>query len=145
MAVSNSFNYGASVSVSIVIAAALRKLSVLAEGQSATTTQSNNALEALNFMLMAWRSKGMPLWYLKTAYIYPDENTNLILLGPSGDNASEELILTKLTADAASGATTITVSITTDNDVIGTTANSDKEAFQLLTEFGIPFKKQEKK
>jgi len=26
-----------------------------------------------------------------------------------------------------------------------TTANSDKEAFQLLKEFGIPFKKQEKK
>lgn len=124
MAVSGSFNYDRTGAQ--IIAAALRKLQVLAEGQSATTNQETTGLEALNLLLKAWQSKGMPLWQLRDVYVYPIHDTNSILLGPSGGHASTELIRGTLTADAAAAATSLSV----DTDE-GTTANSDAIGIEL--------------
>lgn len=125
MALSGSFDY---VRTSAQLTeAALRKLQVLADGQSASTNQSTYAIEALNVMLKAWSARGNPVWNLRPAYIYPIHDTNTIQLGNAAGlgHWSEELILTKLTASAAAAATSISVSITAAEDVVGTTANSD--------------------
>jgi len=129
MAVSGSFDH--SMSRTNLIEAALRKNGVLAEGQSANTNQLTNGATALNNLLKAWSSTGMPIWYMKLLYVYPIANTNTILLGPSGGKASLELGLTKLTADVAAAGTSLSVSTTTAIDVVGTTANSDVIGIEL--------------
>lgn len=53
-----------------LVNAALRKLSVLGDGNSPTSTQLANGMEALNVMLKAFTSKGMPLWVI-TQYDVP--------------------------------------------------------------------------
>lgn len=45
-----------------IIAAALRKLGVLAEGVAANATQISTAAEALNGVVALFQTKGMPLW-----------------------------------------------------------------------------------
>lgn len=130
MALSGSFNF--TVARSDIIPAALRKLGVLGEGQTPTTNQTTYASLALNVMLKAFMADGLPLWYVKTGYIYPVTDTNTVsLAGTGGGHFSEELILTKLTADAAASATNLTVSITAATDVQGTTANSDFIGIEL--------------
>lgn len=54
----NTFNLTADQ----LVTAALRKLSVLGDGQSPTTTQLSTGREALNVMLKTFQTKGMPLW-----------------------------------------------------------------------------------
>lgn len=48
-----------------IIAAALRKLAVYGDGQTATTTQLTTASQALNAMLKTFQTYGMPLWAIK--------------------------------------------------------------------------------
>jgi hypothetical protein len=130
MALSASFDF--TLARSDLIPMALRKLGVLAEGQSASTNQTTTASLALNVMLKAWQSDGVPLWYIKTGYIYPVTGVNFMGLSASGgSHASEELILTALTAAAAASAGSITVSTTAADDVVGTTTNSDIVGIEL--------------
>lgn len=131
MALSGSFDYVRTADQ--LIEAAMRKLGLLAEGQSATTNQKVTGTEALNIMLKAWQAQGNPVWNVRPAYIYPIADTNTINLGNASGmgHFSDELILTKLTAAALSSATSITVSITAAVDVVGTTANSDNIGIEL--------------
>lgn len=48
-----------------IINAALRKLAVVSKGQTPEPQDTTNATEALNVMLKAFASKGMPLWAIK--------------------------------------------------------------------------------
>lgn len=48
-----------------VVNAALRKLAVLGDGQSPSTTQLSNGTQALNAMIKGFIVKGMPLWDVK--------------------------------------------------------------------------------
>ena len=125
MAVSVSFDY--SRTGTQIINAALRKIGVLAEGQAATTAQTADVLESLNFMLKAWSNKGLDVKQIRTAYIYPEDGINELELGnASADHEwSLELGLTSLTAAAAAAATALTVTITAGDAVVGTTADSD--------------------
>ena len=130
MALSASFDF--TVARSDIIPAALRKLGVLAEGQSPSTNQTTYASLALNIMLKSFMADGLPLWYVKTGYAYPVTGTNSVAMaGTSGGHWTEELILTKLTADSAASDTTLDVSITAADDVTGTTANSDTIGIEL--------------
>jgi hypothetical protein len=129
MALSNTYTFNPTESE--VISAALRKIGVLAEGQSASTNQTTYARLALNTVLKALSNEGMPIWYIKTAYLYPSHNTSTFSLGPSGNHWTEELILTKLTNDEAAASTAIEVSTTEAIDVTGTTANSDVIGIEL--------------
>ena len=49
-----------------IISSALRKLGVLASGQSPTTNQVNDASMALNGLVKALQADGMPLWKITT-------------------------------------------------------------------------------
>jgi len=125
MALSGSFDFVRTADQ--IIESSLRKIGVLAEGQVASTNQKTYGTEALNILIKSWQALGMPVWNMRIGYIYPIHNTNYINLGAAAGlgHASEELILTKLTAAAATSATALTVSITSAIDVIGTTADSD--------------------
>lgn len=52
-----------------LITAALRKLGVLYEGQSANATQISDAATALNAMIKAFQADGMPLWKISESTI----------------------------------------------------------------------------
>jgi len=49
-----------------IINAALRKLGVIAEGQTANVNQLATGTEALNALLKTFATKGMPIWVLKS-------------------------------------------------------------------------------
>jgi hypothetical protein len=48
-----------------IIKGALRILGVLAQGETPTTDQVNEAAEALNLLVKAWMADGMPLWAIR--------------------------------------------------------------------------------
>ena len=52
-----------------VITAALRKIGVVAQGETATTDQITEGAFALNLLVKAWEADGMPLWALRTTAI----------------------------------------------------------------------------
>ena len=49
-----------------IIKGALRKVGALAQGQTPTTNDVNDAAEALNNLVKAWMADGMPLWKIST-------------------------------------------------------------------------------
>lgn len=64
MATSGSTDF--SVSRDDIIKRALRLIGVVAQGETPTTDQTTEAALALNGLVKAWQSDGMPLWALKT-------------------------------------------------------------------------------
>lgn len=54
-----------------LVNAALRKLAVLGDGISASTTQLSNGTQALNAMLKTFTTKGMPLWVITEYSLTP--------------------------------------------------------------------------
>lgn len=63
MATSNSTNFEATRAD--LISGALRLAGGIAQGESPTTDQTNEASSALNMMVKAWMADGMPLWAIK--------------------------------------------------------------------------------
>lgn len=51
-----------------IVNAALRKLGVIADGTTATTTQQSAAQEALNNVVFSLYAQGMPVWAISTTY-----------------------------------------------------------------------------
>lgn len=49
-----------------IIKGALRKVGALAQGQTPSTNDVNDAAEALNNLVKAWMADGMPLWKIAT-------------------------------------------------------------------------------
>ncbi len=66
-----------------IINAALRKLGILAEGQSASTAQLLTGAEALNSLLKLLETKGMPLWAIKEYTFSTIANTSSYNIGNS--------------------------------------------------------------
>lgn len=129
MALSNTYTF--TLTREQIINSALRKIGVLSEGQDPSDAQITDASEALNVMLKAFQADGLPLWYMKTGYIPPVSNTNVVLLGDVTAHWTDDLAITKLTANAAATDTSVSVELeVTDTeatvDVFGTTADSDQ-------------------
>lgn len=120
MSTSGSVNFATSRDE--VIKYALLNVGGIAEGGTPSSTQLTQCSFYLNGIVKTWQTEGMPLWALKTGYIFPIHDTNQVLLGPSGGKASTSYTQTAIGADEASGQTAITVdSITgiSDTDIIG--------------------------
>lgn len=109
MGLSNSYDYVATRD--IVINAALRKVGVLAEGQSPSTTQVNEASSALNFLIKAWQAEGLPLWERKILFVLPMNNINEYRIGPGAStyHAVTSFITTKAAASSIAGVNSLTV------------------------------------
>jgi hypothetical protein len=63
-----------------IVDAALRKISMIGDGVTATTTQKTAATQALNAMLKSFASKGMPLWQI-SEYSFPLTATRSYSIG----------------------------------------------------------------
>lgn len=134
MALSGNFSF--TLTREEIIGAALRKIGVIAEGQTVSDVQLDEASQALNVMLKAFQSDGLPLWYMKTGYLLPVSNTNLALLGEATTHWTDEIVITRLTANAAALAATIEVetAVTAGPEIVdvwGVTTNSDQMGIEL--------------
>ena len=69
MTTSNSYDF--SVNRDQLIKGALRLAGVIAQGETPTASQYNDAAESLNLMIKAWEADGMPIWALTTMTITP--------------------------------------------------------------------------
>ena len=86
MSTSGSVNFATSRDE--VIKYALLNVGGIAEGGTPNATQITQCSYYLNGIVKLWQTEGMPLWALKTGYVFPIHDTNEILLGPSGGKAS---------------------------------------------------------
>lgn len=92
-----------------IIEDALRDVGAIGPDDSASANQITHAARLLNSITKAWQAYGLQLWARKVGWILPQTDVNEIDLGPTGDHASLTYTQTALSADAALGATTITV------------------------------------
>ena len=79
MATSNSTNFA--VTRDDIIKRALRLIGVVAQGETPTTDQVNEAALSLNGLVKAWQADGMPLWALKETSIPLTGGVNSYTLG----------------------------------------------------------------
>ena len=106
-----------------------------------STNQLTFGREALNIILKQMGARGLQLWERKYAVIFPQENQSVFKLGspgPAGDHAClipslgvAGFVQTTLSADAASGATSIVVESTSSNDTTGISAISITDNYYL--------------
>ena len=66
-----------------IIKGALRKIGVVAQGETPTSDQITEASFALNLMVKAWEADGMPLWALRTTPIPLTANVSAYNIGIS--------------------------------------------------------------
>ena len=64
-----------------IIKGALRKIGVVAQGESPTTDQILEASFALNLLVKAWQADGMPLWALRTTMVPLTSGVNSYEIG----------------------------------------------------------------
>jgi len=81
MATSGSTDF--SVTRDDIIKRALRLIGVVAQGETPTTDQTTEAALALNGLVKAWQTDGMPLWALKTYSVPLTANTSSYRIGVS--------------------------------------------------------------
>lgn len=64
-----------------IVNAALRKIGVIVDGATATTTQQTAAQEALNNLVFSLYAQGMPVWAMTTTYFNPVQGQNAYPVG----------------------------------------------------------------
>ena len=79
MTTSASTNF--SVSRDDLIKGALRKIGVVAQGESPTADQITEGAFALNLLVKAWQADGMPLWALRTTTVPLTTDVNSYEIG----------------------------------------------------------------
>lgn len=92
-----------------VIELAFARIGVISEGATLTAYQIQRGSTLLNTMIKSWLAKGFRLWTTERGYLFPNTSSNEYILDGSTANATTEYIATTLSADANSGATTISV------------------------------------
>lgn len=96
-----------------VIEMAFARIGVISEGAALTNYQINRGSQLLNTMIKSWLAKGFRLWKTERGYLFPDTASNTYILDGSTANATTAYFPTTLSADASSGATTISVTSAT--------------------------------
>ena len=137
MATSGSVNF--IITRDDIIKYALLNVGAIGDGDTPTSNQYTDGAFYLNMIMKAWHNDGMPLWALKEGYILPIADTNTISLGPSGGHATLSYVHTTISADEASGQTTISLTATTGmsaSDNIG--VELDDGTIQWTTISGAP-------
>lgn len=99
-----------------IINDALVLIGAIEQGESPSAEDSQYAVRQLNRMVKAWQTKGVHLWTRREAFLFLSKSQGRYKLGPnSTDHAAEldDAVYTQLSADAASGAGSISVDSTT--------------------------------
>jgi hypothetical protein len=115
MATSSSVNFNQTANE--IINDALVNCGAIAAGESPSADDTAVALRQLNRMVKTWAALGVRLWTRRQAYVYLSVSQNRYKLGPNSSDHSAEITDaadTALSADAASGASTITVDSVTN-------------------------------
>lgn len=76
-------NYTYTVNRDDLIKRALRLIGAVAQGETPTTAQTDEAAKALNGLVLAWQADGMPLWAIKTHTMSLIQNVYQYELGAS--------------------------------------------------------------
>src|SRR3990167_8514513 len=105
-----------------------------------TATQTSDALVMLNMLVKEWQARGLQLWETQYAVIFPEPDQQVYVLGspgPAGDHASATsplgfgFVRTALSADAASGATTIAVDSLSSDSTTGVSATTIASTYNI--------------
>jgi hypothetical protein len=99
-----------------IINDALIHIGALDAGDSPSAADSAFAARQLNRMVKAWQGAGFRLWTRREAYLFLSKSQGRYKLGPnSTDHAAEleDAVFTTLSADAAAGASSVSVASTT--------------------------------
>lgn len=118
---------------------ALRRINAIGENETPSAYDLQLANRVLNRMVKSWEQDGIHLWAKSQATLFLQKDQNTYQIYSSGDHASETSYATTLTADAASGATSLTVSDTSNmtvSDYIG--IELDDSSLQWSTIATIP-------
>lgn len=111
MATSGSKNY--TVNRTQLIESALKKLGVYDAGDTPSAEELDDANTALNVMVKSWSAMGLNVPWRETLTLFLQPDTRSYRIGPSGDECTESFVETTLSAAAALGATTISLTSTT--------------------------------
>lgn len=93
-----------------IIEEAYKLIKALGTGQSLSASMEQDAAKKLNMMIKAWQADDLYMWTQGTGYLFLASGTASYAIGSSGTHATASYIKTTLTANAATGATTLTVS-----------------------------------
>ena len=110
MSISGSYDF--SMSRDQIITGAIRLLGIT-DPTIPTQDSMVHHVRSLNTMLKSWQLQGVGLWLLRQLYLFPTLNIGTYSMSGSGANCTLTPIETTLAADAALGATTITVASAT--------------------------------
>lgn len=110
MATSNSYNY--TIDRSDVIAEAY-EIGGIYSGETLSSDDTVIASRKLNLMIKAWAAQGAHMWAVQEATLFLVKGTASYLLGPTGTHCTASYVRTTLSAAAALGATTISLTATT--------------------------------
>jgi hypothetical protein len=94
-----------------IIESSLRKMGILAEGETATAGQIANAAGDLERLIKSWQTKGVKLWAYQELTLFLNTTSEFYRLGSTGDHCAltEDVIETTLSVAAASGVSSVTL------------------------------------
>lgn len=119
-ALSNSYDF--SLNAGEVFKEALENVGAIGVGDELDAQHVGSLTRAFNIMLKSKQVRALSLWTWKDAVLFLEKDATSYRLGATGDHATETYVQTTLAADAAQGATTITLTATagmTNGDNIG--------------------------
>lgn len=137
MPISNNINFN--ITRDDIITEALELLNILGEGETPNPDQLLSSSRTLNMMTKTWQADGLNLFAVERQYLFTVDNQEEYSLSSSTtDHFTADFVETTLSADSASGATTITVTSDAgilDGDNIGIAFNN---TVQWTTVNGAP-------
>lgn len=94
-----------------IVNAALRLIGEIDASQPVGPNETQDTLQALNYMVKGWQNQGLHLWTKTEGILFLDVGKTDYLLGPSGDEATnvDDLIITELSIAGVATDTTINI------------------------------------
>lgn len=111
MALSNSYDF--TLNAGEVFAEALETIGNIGVGDSIDPQHIDSLTRAFNIQLKSRQVRALNLWTWKDAVLFLAPGETSYRLGATGDHATESYVGTTLAADAALGASTVTLTDTT--------------------------------
>jgi len=98
-----------------IVNAALRLVGEIDANQPVSAPDTQDGLQALNFMVKSWQAQGLHLWTKTEGVLFLDVGKTDYLLGPTGDEATkqDDLISTELSTAGVALDTTLSLDSTT--------------------------------
>ena len=94
-----------------IVNAALRLIGEIDANQPVPAVQTQDGLEALNYMVKDWQNQGLHLWTKTEGILFLDAGKRDYLLGPSGDEATtaDDFVNTEMSVAGVSTDTTLNI------------------------------------